>query len=218
MKRIPQRTIERALIYIRTLEGLLKDGREKASSGELASMTGFSDVQIRKDIQSFGRVGIPRVGYDIVRLKEKLEHLILHEKEIKAVLFGVGNLGTAILKYPWARKGRIKIVAAFDPNPARTGRQINGVSIYPLSDAFSVIRKTGAEIGIVAVPEERGQEVADVMVSSGLKGIANFAPCSLSVPRGIPVKNIDLSIEFMSLFFDSRPEKLPRKERPVVIT
>ncbi len=204
MKKISGRTITRALLYIRTLETLLKDKKDSVSSGELARITGLTDVQIRKDISSFGKVGTPRVGYDVRELRNKLENFVLQKKEIRVVLFGVGNLGTAILKYPWLRKGKLKVIAAFDTSGSKAGKTINGVSVYPAEKAPAIIKQSKAELGIVAVPEDKGQDVADIMVKAGLKGIANFAPVSLKVPKHVIVRNIDLSIEFLSLFCDTQ--------------
>ena len=204
MKRISGRTITRALLYVRTLESLIKDKKDLVSSGELARITGLTDVQIRKDISSIGPVGTPRVGYDVRELRNKLENFVLQKKEIRVVLFGVGNLGTAILKYPWLRKGRLKIIAAFDAGGTKVGKTVNGVGVHDVGRAPEVIKKSKAELGIVAVPEERAQSVADIMVKAGLQGIANFAPVSLKVPKHVVVRNIDLSIEFLSLFCDTQ--------------
>ncbi|MDP8266212.1 MAG: redox-sensing transcriptional repressor Rex [Candidatus Aceula meridiana] len=202
MKKIPKRTIERALLYIRTLEGLIKAKRYLVSSSELATMTGFSDVQIRKDISKFGKVGTPRIGYKTIELRDILERFVLQGNVVHAVLFGVGNLGSAILKYPGFQKDRIKIMAAFDNDKRKIIKKINDVPVYAIGKAPQIIKKTHSEIGIIAVPEEYSQEVADVIVLGGLKGIINFAPTSITVPKNIVVRDIDLTIEFLSLFCD----------------
>jgi len=202
MKKIPRKTIERALLYIRTLEGLIKAKRYLISSSELAAMTGFSDVQIRKDISKFGKVGTPRIGYKTIELRDILERFVLQENDVRAVLFGVGNLGSAILKYPGFQKDRIKIMAAFDNDKRKIGKKINDVTIYALSKAPQMIKKTRSEIGIIAVPKEYSQEVADVIALCGLRGIINFTPTSITAPKNIVIRDIDLTIEFLSLFCD----------------
>jgi redox-sensing transcriptional repressor len=203
MKRVPRKTVERALLYIRTLEGLIKAKRYLISSRELAALTGLSDVQIRKDISNFGKVGTPRIGYKTLELKNILEDFILQKNVVRVVLFGTGNLGSAILRYPGFRQGKIRLVAAFDKDLAKIGRKINDVLIHDIVQAPSVIKKIHADIGIIAVPVEASQDVADVMVLSGLKGIINFAPGTINVPETVRVKDIDLSIEFLSLFCSS---------------
>ncbi|MDP8264808.1 MAG: redox-sensing transcriptional repressor Rex [Candidatus Aceula lacicola] len=202
VKKISKKTIERALLYIRTLEGLVKSNRYLVSSGELAKMTGFSDVQIRKDISKFGKVGTPRIGYKTIELRDILEGFVLQQDSVYAALFGVGNLGSAILKYPGFHKGRIKIIAAFDKDLKKIGKKINDVNIYSIDKAPKIIKRTKIEIGIIAVPKEFSQEVADIVVLSGLKGIVNFSPMSIVVPKNIVVRDIDFTIEFLSLFCD----------------
>ncbi len=202
MKKISRKTIERALHYIRALEGLVKSKRYLVSSSELAKMTGFSDVQIRKDISKFGKVGTPRIGYKIVELRDILERFVIQQDVVRVALFGVGNLGSAILKYPGFHKDRIKIVAAFDKDRRKVGKKINGVMVYSIESAPIIIKKTHVEIGIVAVPKEFSQEVADVIILSGLRGIINFTPTSIAAPKNIVVRDIDFTIEFLSLFCD----------------
>lgn len=204
MKNVSKKTIGRALLYIRTLENLVKEKRFLVSSKELERITGISDVQIRKDISYFGKVGTPRVGYNTRELRDTLEDFLLKHGTVKVALFGVGNLGRAILRYPGFHKGKIKLVAAFDKDRNKVGKKIQGVKIYHVDEAPKVVRKSKADIGIVAVPENFAQEVADLMILAGLKGIVNFAPASIDVPKNVHVRDIDFSIEFLSLFCDMR--------------
>ncbi len=199
-KLVSPRTIDRVLIYIRTLERLIKAGQDLVSSRDLAEITGVSDVQIRKDISNFGKVGTPRIGYKTKDLKSTLEVFLLQQDTVCAALFGVGHLGSAILRYPGFQKDKIRIVAAFDKSKAKVGREINGIRVHALEDAPKIIRKNEAQIGIMAVPGPSAQDVADIMVAAGLKGIVNFAPASLNVPRQEAVRDIDLTIEFLSLY------------------
>lgn len=204
MKKISGRTVARAFLYIRTLENLIKEKRFLVSSAELAGITGLTDVQIRKDISTFGRAGTPRIGYKTAELKNILEDFILQQNAVHIVLFGAGNLGAAIMKYPGFQTDKIKLVAAFDKSKNKVGRVINGVEIYPVEKAPEVIKKTHADIGVIAVPSRYSQEVADIMVMAGLKGIINFSPSSISVPKKVSVRNIDFSIEILSLFCNAQ--------------
>ncbi|MFA6599965.1 MAG: redox-sensing transcriptional repressor Rex [Candidatus Omnitrophota bacterium] len=200
MTKISQKTVSRALRYIRALENLIKQKHRLVSSKELAAVTGVTDVQIRKDISSFGKVGRPRIGYRTAELKNVLEDFVLQDDMLRIALFGVGNLGTAILKYPGFLKDRIRVVAAFDVEPQKIGKKVGLVTVYPFERAPQIIRKTRANIGIIAVPQGFSQDVADLMVLAGLRGIVNFSPASVSVPAEVRVKDIDLTIEFLSLF------------------
>lgn len=200
MNKIPRKTIDRVFHYIRALERLSKAKRSLISSQELSSITGVSDVQIRKDISNFGKFGTPRLGYNIEDLKNTLQDFLLQKRVAKVVLFGVGNLGSAILKYQGFHQDKIELVAAFDRDKKKIGKTMNGVVIHALDEAPRIIKKQKASIGIIAVPGEAAQETADVMALAGLKGIVNFAPVSVNVPERIEVRDIDLMIEFLSLF------------------
>ncbi|MBU9889824.1 MAG: redox-sensing transcriptional repressor Rex [Candidatus Omnitrophica bacterium] len=202
MKKLPRKIITRVLLYIRTLEGLLKEKRYLVSSKQLAEITGLSDVKIRKDISNFRKIGRPRIGYRTAELKKTLEDYLLQNHKVNLVLFGAGNLGAAILKYPGFHRDKVRIVAAFDAAGDKIGKKINGVRIYPVERAPEIIKRQRADIGIIAVPKEHSQEVADYMVLSGLHGIVNFAPCSINVPAKVQVRNMDFTIEFLSLFCD----------------
>ncbi len=203
MRKIPRKTITRVLLYIRTLESLIKEKRYLVSSRQLAEITGLSDVKIRKDISNFRSVGKPRIGYNTVELKKTLANYLLQNNTVRLVLFGAGNLGAAILKYPGFHQSKVKLVAAFDVAPHKVGKKINGVKVYPVERAPEIIKRHRADIGIIAVPKEHSQEVANYMVLSGLHRIINFAPCSISVPTKVQVRNFDFTIEFLSLFCDS---------------
>jgi redox-sensing transcriptional repressor len=161
-------------------------------------------VQIRKDISSFGRVGRPRIGYRCIELKNILEDFILKDNVVYAVLFGAGNLGKAIMKFPGFQSQRIRLIAAFDKAKNKIGKEINSIKIYPLRQARAIVNRTGAKIGVLAVPPEKSQEVANLMADVGLRGIINFSPNSINVPDGVVVKDIDFSIEILSLFCDLR--------------
>lgn len=200
-RRVSQKTISRVLRYSRILNDAARVGKSTISSAELAGLSGFSDAQVRKDVSSFGKVGRPRIGYIVADLKKVFEGLVL-QNTVRVVLFGVGNLGSAILRYPGFDREKIRIVAAFDRDRSRTGREINGVRVYDIAEAPRVVKRVGAQVGINATPVAASQEVADVMVRSGLKGIINFAPARLHVPGKVFVRNIDFTIEFLSLFCD----------------
>lgn len=204
MKKLPRKTITRVLLYIRTLEALAKEKRFLVSSKQLSDITGLSDVKIRKDISNFKRIGKPRIGYKTLDLKKTLENYLLQNNVVHLALFGVGNLGSAILKYPGFNQDKIRLVAAFDTARHKVGKVVNGVRIYPVERAPEIIKRSHVDIGIIAVPREHCQEVADYMVLSGLTRIVNFAPCSISVPARVQVRNMDFTIEFLSLFCDTQ--------------
>ncbi len=211
MKKYSSKTISRTFIYIRMLEDLLSQETNFVSSKQLAEMVGSTDAQIRKDISSFGRVGKPKLGYNVSELKSVLEEVI-YDNIVHVVLFGAGSLGTALLRYAGFHNDRIKLVAAFESDKRKVGKEVNGVKIYAIDDVGKVFPKLHAEVGVIAVSKEKSQEVADIIVDAGLNGIINFSPTTLSVPEHVLVKNIDLSIEFMSLFYDLRAHNGKQKK------
>ena len=141
MKKIPRKTITRVLLYIRTLEALAKEKCYLVSSGQLAEITGLSDVQIRKDISNFKSVGKPRVGYRTGELKKTLENYLLQDIIVHVVLFGAGNLGSAVLQYPGFHRKKIRLVAAFDVSRHKIGKKIGGVKVYPVDRAPEIIKR-----------------------------------------------------------------------------
>jgi redox-sensing transcriptional repressor len=212
MKRyVSQKTTSRVLRYSRILNDAAKDGKLTISSAELAALAGLSDAQVRKDISSFGKVGRPRIGYVVADLKRVFAGMVL-PRTVHVVLFGVGNLGSAILRYPGFDQEKIRIVAAFDQDKARIGRVISGVTVYDVAQAPGIVKRVDAKIGINATPVAASREIADIMVRSGLKGIVNFAPTTLNVPSKVFVRNIDFTIEFLSLFCDIQNSKEDAKK------
>jgi redox-sensing transcriptional repressor len=206
MRRFPQKTVARAFMYLRALDSLIDEGRDFVSSQELAVMAGAVDVQVRKDISIFGKVGRPRVGYQTDRLKKLLEEYIV-QNVVHVVLFGVGNLGAAILRYPGFRDDKVKIIAAFDSDPEKVGKAINGISIYSIDRAEGFIPQKHIEVGVIAAPKQASQKIADLLVSCGIKGIINFSPTTITVPKDVQVRNIDLAVEFLTLFCDMQAKR-----------
>lgn len=206
MKKFPQKTISRAFLYLRALDLLIEEEKEYVSSKELALMAGVVDVQVRKDVSMFGKVGKPRVGYQTDKLKKLLEEFIV-QHVVHVVLFGVGNLGSAILQYPGFRNDKVKIVAAFDSDPEKNGKVINGIRIYSPDKAKRIISKKHIEIGVIACPKKFSQETTDLLVESGIKGIINFSPTAIAVPKDVYVRNIDLAVEFLGLYCDMQSKR-----------
>lgn len=205
MKPVSCKIVARVLSYIRALES---EKPHHLSSRHLARLAGTTEAQVRKDISHFGRVGTPRRGYRKAVLKKRLEAFFIRNDVVHAVLFGAGNLGRAILGCPAFIKGRTQIVAAFDTNPKKIGRRIRGVRIYSPEMAPEVIRRRHVEIGIIAVPKEACQRSADLMVVSGLRGMINFAPAAIRVPKGVIVKDMDLTVELLSMFYELNARRI----------
>jgi redox-sensing transcriptional repressor len=201
ISKIPEMTIRRLSIYTRCLQQLEEDGVKTVSSQELAERFNLNSAQVRKDLAYFGEFGVRGIGYYVSGLKAELQKILGLDREWHVALVGFGNLGSALFHYRGFGRQGFRISAIFDDDPAKTGRPVDGVPILPLRDLSREAKAKNLQIGIVAVPAEAAQVVADRLVASGIKAILNFAPVRLKVPQDVRLKNVDLSIELESLSF-----------------
>ena len=199
--KIPEMTIRRLSVYTRCLLQLEEDGVKTVSSQELAERFTLNSAQVRKDLAYFGEFGVRGIGYYVSGLKAELQRILGLDREWAVVLAGFGNLGSALFHYKgFARQG-FRVAAIVDDNPAKIGRQIDGVPIVASRDMARETRARGIQIAIVAVPAESAQAVTDQLVAAGIRAVLNFAPARLKVPRDVRLKNVDLSIELETLSF-----------------
>jgi redox-sensing transcriptional repressor len=199
--KIPEMTVRRLSIYLRCLAQLDEDGVKTISSQELAERFHLHSAQVRKDLAYFGEFGIRGIGYYVASLRGELQRLLGLNREWQVVLVGFGNLGSALYHYRgFARQG-FRIAAIVDDDPAKAGRAVDGLPIHPLAELPRVAKQHGIQIGVVAVPAEAAQMVADRLVAAGVRSILNFAPARLKVPRDVRLQNVDLSIELENLSF-----------------
>jgi redox-sensing transcriptional repressor len=198
-QRISGSSVQRLSRYYRSLQAAAREGREHISSSELAERNGVSSSQVRKDLSHYGNFGRRGLGYPVEGLREALAGILGLDRTWQVALVGVGNIGSALLNYPEFRRQGFHISVAFDVDPAKVGRSRAGVPIYSLDRLRREVRRTGAEIGILAVPATSAQDVCDRMVAAGLRAILNFAPVNLDAPEGVTVRNEDVAIELETL-------------------
>jgi len=173
-------------------------GREHISSKSLADFVGVNSWQIRKDFSYFGDFGTPGVGYNIESLAKQIKKILRLDVVRKAALVGVGDLGSALLAYPGFRTYGLDIVVAFDVDPKKIGRTVNGVEIENIT-RIATLQERGISLGIVAVPHAAGQFTVDKLVEAGVRGILNFAPCKIDAPRRVKVITLDIAMELARL-------------------
>jgi redox-sensing transcriptional repressor len=194
-------TVRRLSVYSRCLAQLEEDDVKTISSQELATRFHLNSAQVRKDLAYFGEFGIRGIGYDVATLRSEIQRILGLDREWRVVLVGFGNLGSALFHYrEFARQG-FRIAAIVDDDPAKVGRSVNGLTILPLGELPRVARGGAIQIGVIAVPAESAQLVADRLVAAGVRAILNFAPARVTVPRDIRLQNVDLSIELENLSF-----------------
>lgn len=200
-KKIPEGTISRLFVYLRELTELAKVNVNTISSAELGERTNLSDAQVRKDLGHFGQFGVSGSGYNTRELKAALEKILGKDKIWNVAVVGVGNLGGALLAYPGFKNLGLNIVAAFEADKQKIGKQINEVTVKPIDQMPRIIKEKKIVIAIIAVPAKDAQEVTDKLVESGVECVLNFAPQALNVPENIKVKNVDLSRELETLSY-----------------
>lgn len=203
----PRPTAARLSLYLRCLETWAQAALQTASSRQLASTLGLDAAQVRKDLAQLGNLGRRGIGYAIPALIEAIRKALGIDREWRAVLVGVGNLARALLRYRGFTDRGFRIVALFDADPEKSGDIVDGVSIYPMSELSARVRRLDAELGIVAVPAEAAQSVAQSLADAGVRGVLNFAPTVLQLPPTVRIVNVDLTIQLEQLAFQVASER-----------
>jgi len=202
--RIPQETIRRLGLYLRSLRKLQQQNFTVVSSSQITSHLNITPDQFRKDLSYFGSLGKRGVGYSVDALIKHLERVLGVDAECKIIVVGVGKLGSALLAYPGFQNFNFRIVAAFDNDIGKIGRVWEGVKIENILNMEEVVRSLGVKLAILTVPADAAQQVAEKLVACGVRGILNFAPTNLNLPQGIYVLNVDMATELMFLTYFSR--------------
>jgi redox-sensing transcriptional repressor len=199
--RLSRASVGRLSLYLRRLEDLLRTGTQKISSGQLGEALGVTDAQVRKDLAHLGSLGQPGIGYPTQELIRAIRRALGIDREWKVALAGVGNLARALLRYRGFAQQGFKIVALFDTDPAKIGQRVEGLEIHPPSAMAAVVASTGAELALLTAPAEAAQEVADALVASGIRGVLNFAPAVVRVPRAVSLVSVNLAVQMEQLAF-----------------
>lgn len=198
---IPNPAIRRLSLYLRQLEAFLKVNRRTISSRQLGESLNLTDAQVRKDLGYFGQFGHPGIGYRVDELIAQIKRILGTDKTWNVLLVGFGNLGRALLAYKGFEKKGFKIVAVFDSDPSKVGKKHASFTIQPLADLQTIVEKKEIRLGIIAVPADYAQDVADTLVKAGIRGILNFAPVSICVPDSIGITGVDLAVQLEQLSF-----------------
>ncbi len=186
-------SIRRMPSYLRILKDLVATDQKAVSATFLAKALGFEPIVVRKDFDPLPITGKSGVGYDIQELIRAIEDHLGWNNITDAFLVGTGNLGTALLGYRGFEQYGVKIVLAFDIDPAKTAQTINDVHVLPIDELPLMAERMKVQIGVLAVPAECAQAIADKMILAGIRGIWNFAPVKLVVPENVVVQNEDLA-------------------------
>ncbi len=186
---IPEPTLRRLPGYLSFLKALKVNNVEHVSSGHIAANFKMDSTLVTKDLSYTGIKGRTKIGYNVDKLIDTIIEFLDFSHQEKAFLFGVGNLGKALINYEGLKDYGLHIVAGFDINPGVVNKVINGVRIHPAGDFRDLSQKMDVRLGIITTPDARAQETADLMIAWGIKAIWNFTPQSIKVPDNIVVEN-----------------------------
>jgi redox-sensing transcriptional repressor len=193
--------VARLSLYLRRLEAFRAEGTAKVSSRQLATALGVGDAQVRRDLALLGGLGHPGIGYATVELIGAIRRTLGLNREWPVILVGVGNLARALLRYQGFRQQGFRIEAVFDCDPAKVGQAVEGRVIRSMDRLAETTAAVRAEIGILTVPSEAAQSVADRLIEVGIRGILNFAPAVLRLPAGVSQVSVDLAVQLEQLAF-----------------
>jgi redox-sensing transcriptional repressor len=201
---IPEATVARLPVYLRALYTLAEHGTATVSSEELAAAAGVNSAKLRKDLSYLGSYGIRGVGYDVDYLVYQVSRALGLTQNWSVVIVGAGNLGRALANYGGFATRGFWISAILDSDPTLVGHQIGLATVRHVNELESVIASNNVAIGVIATPATAAQAVCDRLVAAGVTSILNFAPLVLSVPQGVDVRKVDLSIELQILAFHAQ--------------
>jgi redox-sensing transcriptional repressor len=205
---IPEATVARLPVYLRALVTLAEQGTSTCSSEELAAAAGVNSAKLRKDLSYLGSYGTRGVGYDVEYLRYQIAREIGVTQDWPVVIVGIGNLGHALANYSGFSSRGFRIVALLDADPARHGQDVGGLGIRDFDEIEDLVEDHGVAIGVIATPAQAAQSVCDRLVAAGVTSILNFAPAVLSVPDGVDVRKVDLSIELQILAYHEQRKSL----------
>ena len=191
---VSTKQLERFPIYLNHLLALKKEGKINTSAPQIAAVLGFSEEQVRKDLQVVTKSsGKPKAGRVIDELIHDINEFLGYGDTTGAVVVGCGHLGEAFMKYEGFLEYGLEILAGFDVASKKIGKIINGKKIYSMNNLEKIIMQLNVQIAIITVPSEEAQGVVDRLVDCGIKGIWNFANVHISAPDDVVIETVNLA-------------------------
>ncbi len=187
------KTVERLSIYRRLMAMQGLSGEDHVYSHELAAMIGGTAAQVRRDLMEVGVTGHSKRGYRVDQMVNRISEFLDQPEGTDMILVGVGDLGRAALGFIKGQRTALRIVGAFDNDPAKVGRMVHGYRCQSVDELENVVNRHGIQVAIITTPAAGAQDVCDRLVAAGIRGILNFAPTPLQTPDGILVERIDIA-------------------------
>lgn len=200
-KYVPPATLERLSLYYKTLQNLDNEEVVTTSAIELAEILDIKPEKIRKDLSMVGKFGMKGLGYDVIHLKTNIANILGLQNFWRLAIIGVGNFGAALANYEKISDWGFVIAALFDIDENKIGEEINGVRVYDFKKFASISRRKLIDIGVIAVPDDAAQEVANTLIEAGVKGIWNFTAAQIDAPKNVKVVEENLMTGLSALSF-----------------
>ena len=200
-KIIPDIVIGRLPIYLRALQRMLAENRHVTSSQELGERLGISAAQIRKDLSQFGEFGKQGTGYSIDYLAEQIRQILNVDQVWDIAVVGAGDIGSAVARYQGFANRGMQVTMIFDNDPSKIDSKVGSFTVKDIANLESDIKRAGVKVAMIATPSEKAQEVADKLLSAGVKAILNYAPINLTVTDDVRVQYIDPVIHLQRMTY-----------------
>jgi redox-sensing transcriptional repressor len=199
MRKIPEATVGRLPLYLRALVEMAEGEIDTVSSERLAEAAGVNSAKVRKDLSYLGSYGTRGVGYDVAYLIHQVRRELGLTQDWPVLIAGVGNLGHALANYRGFAARGFRVAALVDSEARKVGEEVGPLRITHIDEMHELVRRHGIAIGVICTPASAAQEVADRMVTAGIRSILNFAPAVITVPKHVSLRKVDLSIELQIL-------------------
>lgn len=200
-RRIPEATVARLPVYLRSLAELVEEKIDTVSSEQLAEMAGVNAAKVRKDLSYLGSYGTRGVGYEVEYLAFQMSRELGLTHDWPVVIIGAGNLGQALANYGGFNDRGFPVAALIDADADKIGDVIHGVRVHHIDELPQLAADLHIAIGIIATPAAAAQGVADALAEAGVQSILNFAPTVVTAPEGTSMRKVDLALELQVLSF-----------------
>lgn len=199
--KISEQTTKRLSIYLRCLNELAAAGQVSVSSEACAKRFGLNSAQIRKDLANFGEFGHRGVGYNVIALQEHLIRILGLDRQHAVGIIGAGRLGTALADYYRILNSNFDVVALFDSDKGKIGKKVGDIEISDIKNFAAVAKRDSIEVAVIAVPAGDAQGIIEIIESTGIRAVMNFAPIRLRASADIKLKSVDMTTTLESLSY-----------------
>ncbi|URL61689.1 redox-sensing transcriptional repressor Rex [uncultured bacterium] len=199
--KVPRATTKRLPIYYRYLNILHDQNVSRVSSSKFAKAVQIDPATIRRDFSYFGALGKRGYGYDVNQLLRFFKKILHQDHLVNVALIGVGNFGHALLNFNFHQDSNVRIAAAFDIKPDIINTVQSDVPVYSMKDLVSQLHEQQIDVVILTVPAKAAQNVCNLAIKGGAKGILNFTPVRLASPANVRIQNVDLTNELQTLIY-----------------